>query len=147
MKIESPEFGNESIMPPKFTCDGEDLAPPLRLSGIPKEAKTVALVVEDPDAPSGKWIHWTVWDMTAAPTLTVEGDLPAGAKEGVTSYGKTGYGGPCPPSGTHRYFFKAFALDCELDLPTETMADGLMAAMEGHVLDKAQLIGLYRRQQ
>lgn len=146
MKIESPEFEHESVMPPKFTCDGEDSAPPLKISGIPKEAKTLALILDDPDAPSGTWVHWLVWNIPAEATVSLEGDLPSGSVEGVTNSGNTGYGGPCPPSGTHRYFFKAFALDCELDLSSETMVDALNEAMDGHVLDKAQLVGLYERQ-
>jgi Raf kinase inhibitor-like YbhB/YbcL family protein len=146
MKIESPEFEHESVMPPKFTCDGEDSAPPLKISGIPKDAKTLVLVVDDPDAPAGTWVHWTAWNIPAAETLELEGDLPAGSVEGVTSFGNTGYGGPCPPSGTHRYFFKVYALDAELELPSETMLDGIMAAMEGHVIEKARLVGTYARQ-
>lgn len=145
MKIESPEFTHDSVMPPKFTCDGEDSAPPLRITGVPKKAKTLALVVDDPDAPAGTWVHWTAWNIPAEASLDLDGELPAGAVEGVTSFGNNGYGGPCPPSGTHRYFFKVYALDIELDLPSETMVDAVMAAMEGHILDKAQLVGLYER--
>lgn len=145
MKIESPEFQHESAIPSKFTCDGEDVAPPLKITGVPKDAKTLALIVDDPDAASGAWVHWTVWNIPAEASVTIEGGLPGGTMQGVTSSGNIGYAGPCPPSGTHRYFFKAYALDGELDLSPETMVEALMQAMEGHTLDKAQLVGLYER--
>ena len=145
MKIECPEFQNETAMPSKFTCDGEDVAPPIKITGVPKDAKTLALIVDDPDAVSGTWVHWTVWNIPAEASVMLEGGLPGSIAQGVTSSGNIGYAGPCPPSGTHRYFFRAYALDSELDLSPETMADALMQAMEGHVLDKAQLIGLYER--
>lgn len=146
MKISSPEFEQDGEMPVKYTCDGADQPPPLQISKIPRQAETIALIVEDPDAPGKTWVHWTVWNLPAEESLTLEGDLPSTAVEGVTSFGNTGYGGPCPPSGTHRYFFKAFALDVSLDLSSETSAKELEQAMNGHVVDKCGLVAKYSRE-
>lgn len=112
---------------------------------MPADAVTVAVVMDDPDAPAGTWVHWTAWNIPATRTRIGSGRLPEGTVEGRTSAGRTGYHGPCPPSGTHRYFFKAFALDTRLDLSSDASADDLMAAMRGHVLDKAGLVGTYER--
>ena len=146
MKLTSPDFDQNEPIPAQFTCDGADTAPTLRISGVPETAKTVALIMDDPDATTGTWTHWTIWNIPAAESLVIEGGLPAEAVEGVTSSGQTGYGGPCPPSGMHRYFFKAFALDAALDLPSESGAADLERAMQGHILDKCGLIGVYGRQ-
>jgi hypothetical protein len=146
MKISSPAFEQNGDIPAEYTCDGKDASPPLEFQGIPEGAKSLALVVDDPDAPMGTWVHWTVWNITPDATGSDMGEVPSGGTEGTTSFGRTGWGGPCPPSGTHRYFFKLYALDTVLNLPATAEAGDLEAAMDGHILDKAGLIGLYNRQ-
>jgi len=145
MKITSSAFEHNQLMPQKFTCDGDDVNPPLQFSDVPEGTKSLTLVVDDPDAPVGLWVHWTVWNIKSDTTEIVENSVPSGGVEGVTSFGNVGYGGPCPPSGEHRYFFKLYALDTELDLSTESDKEDLEEAIVGHVLDKAELIGLYKR--
>ena len=145
MKIESPVFeGNKSI-PSKYTCDGEDINPPLKFSQIPEDAKSLVLIVDDPDAPGGTWVHWTVWNIAPETEEIKEEDALQGAVEGITDFKKPGYGGPCPPSGTHRYFFKLYALDTSLALDSSAKKEDIEKAMEGHILAQAQLIGLYQR--
>lgn len=145
MKIESVAFGHNQYIPAKFTCDGEDINPPLRVSDVPEDTKSLVLIMDDPDAPGGTWVHWTVWNITSETREIRERSVPSGGVEGVTSFQRTGYGGPCPPSGTHRYFFKLFALDTALELPASGTVGELEEAMSGHILDEAQLIGLYQR--
>ena len=145
MKVTSSAFKQGEIIPKKFTCDGENSNPELKISGVPKGTKTLALIVDDPDAPVGLWVHWTVWNIKPSTTLIGENSVPEGAVEGETSAEKSGYHGPCPPDGEHRYFFKIYALDVELDLPTNADKEMLEEAMVGHVLDKAELVGLYSR--
>ena len=108
------------------------------------EAVSLALIVDDPDAPAGDWVHWTVWNISPETVEITEGSPPSGV-EGTTDFGKTGWGGPCPPSGTHRYFFKLYALDQELDLDSSATKSEIETAITGHVLDKAELVGLYER--
>lgn len=144
MKISTSAFENNTKIPAKYTCDGDNVNPPLIISDIPSGAKSLAIIVEDPDAPSGIWTHWLVWNIGPATTEIVENSVPEGSMEGTTSFGKTGYGGPCPPSGTHRYFFKVYALDRELDLAAESTAEDLQGKIQGHILVQAELIGLYR---
>jgi len=146
MKITSSEFENNGSIPGRFTCDGANINPPLAIAGTPAEAKTLALIVDDPDAAMGAWTHWTVWNIDPAVTAISENSVPSGAVEGVTDFGRPGYGGPCPPSGEHRYFFKIYALDLVLDLQAAAGVGELEKAMDGHVLDKAGLIGTYIRQ-
>jgi hypothetical protein len=145
LKITSSAFSDNSLISSKYTCDGENVSPPLSFSGVPQSAKSLALIVDDPDAPGGTWIHWVIWNIN--PDLKEVPENAAGdiGVEGVSSFGKIGYGGPCPPSGTHRYFFKLYALDAELDLPAETTAPGLSKAMENHIIGYAELVGLYSR--
>jgi Raf kinase inhibitor-like YbhB/YbcL family protein len=143
MRIDSPAFGQNEPLPIDYTCDGKNISPTLRLTGVPEEAKSVALICDDPDAIMGTWTHWVVWNILPTVTVIPEGKIPDGAVAGLTSFGRNEYGGPCPPSGTHHYFFKAYALDAILDLPVSTDAAGLEAAMSGHVIDKAGLIGTY----
>lgn len=145
MRVQSPSFEQNGPIPKKFTCDGENVNPKLVISGLPEKAASLALIMDDPDAPFGDWVHWVVWNIPAALAEIAENSLPAGAVQGVTSFGKPGYGGPCPPSGQHRYFFKVYALDDTLELPEDTTADELERAMEGHILDKAGLLGIYGR--
>lgn len=145
MNITSTEFKDQGMIPAKYTCDGENINPPLTFMGIPSEAKSLVLIVDDPDAPGGTWLHWTVWNIDPASSGIEEGSTPSGSIEGVTDFGKPGYGGPCPPSGTHRYFFKLYALDINLDLDASASMEDLISAMEGHVLQDSELIGLYER--
>ena len=143
MKLNSPEFENNGFIPIKFTGQGEDVNPTLIIENIPEEAKTLALIVDDPDAPMGMWVHWVVYDIPIAARIE-ENSVPG--KEGSNDFGRTNYGGPNPPSGTHRYFFKIYALDQELGLEEGVSKEVLEKAMEGHILDKFELIGLYKRQ-
>lgn len=145
MKIESPAFQHNQPLPAKFTCDGQNINPPLVFSEVPVETKSLVLIMDDPDAPMGTWVHWTVWNISPQIKEIAENSLPPGAVEGITSFGKPGYGGPCPPSGTHRYFFKLYALDTTLTLEPSTDKQTLEKALEGHLLAQAELIGLYSR--
>ena len=144
MKITSSVFQEGGNIPPKFTCDGGDTSPPLQIAEVPSRAKSLALVVDDPDAPSGLFTHWIVWNISPQTNTIAEGSTPKGV-HGTNDFGKSGYGGPCPPSGTHRYYFKIFALDRELDLPPGTKRNQLVAAMKGHVVAQGELMGRYSR--
>jgi len=145
MKIESTAFGHEGKIPSQYTCDGENIHPPLSFSAVPSQTRSLVLVVDDPDAPSGTWVHWILWNISPRIKSIGEGNIPQGVAEGTTSFGATGYGGPCPPDGEHRYFFKLYALDIEIELPKETTKEKLEEVMLGHVLDKGELIGYYSR--
>lgn len=145
MKLESPVFKDQQFIPPRYTCDGENYNPPLVISGVPQNAKSLALIVDDPDVPMGTWVHWTMWDIPATKKEIPEHKSHNGAIEGVTSSGHQGYGGPCPPSGTHHYHFKLYALDDYLSLPASTTKVNLENAMIGHILGRSVLTGLYHR--
>jgi hypothetical protein len=145
MKISSPAFDNNSKIPEKYTCDGENVNPPLKIEGVPKEAKSLVLIVDDPDAPMGTFLHWLVWNIPPETNFIEENSLPEGAVQGKNDFGKENYGGPCPPFGTHRYFFKLYALDKVLNLPEGSSLKEVEKEMEGHILDQAQLVGLYQR--
>lgn len=147
MVIKSYAFSHNDAIPSAYTCDGEDSSPPLEFSEVPRDAKSLALIVDDPDAPGGTWVHWVVWNIDPEVRKILAQQIPSGAKEGKTSSGGLGYEGPCPPSGTHRYFFKLYALDAMLDLPAATDGAALGRAMEGHILASAECIGVYRRKQ
>ncbi|MEA3489233.1 MAG: YbhB/YbcL family Raf kinase inhibitor-like protein [Candidatus Omnitrophota bacterium] len=142
MKLTSSEFSNNGYIPSKFTCEGVDVNPALVVEGVPEGAKSLALIVDDPDAPMGTWVHWVVYDMRVI-TRIDENTVPG--KQGINDFGRKNYGGPCPPSGTHRYFFKVYALDAELGLDEGISKEGLESAMRGHILDKAELVGLYQK--
>ncbi|MBI4215452.1 MAG: YbhB/YbcL family Raf kinase inhibitor-like protein [Parcubacteria group bacterium] len=145
MQLSSPAFQHNQYIPSLYTCDGKNMNPPLQISGVPASAKSLALIVDDPDAPRGDWVHWTVWNIDPK-TQTIAGNsVPPGAIEGQTDFGKPGYGGPCPPSGIHRYQFKLSALDTLLNLPPSAKKLEIEKAMEGHIIDHAILIGLYQR--
>src|SRR5213594_502754 len=144
MKITSSAFQERANIPSKFTCDGGDTSPPLQIADVPSGAKSLALIVDDPDAPSGLFTHWTVWNISPQTSAIGEGSTPQGV-QGTNDFGKSGYGGPCPPSGTHRYYFKIFALDRELDLPFGTKRGQLDAAMRAHVVAQGELMGRYSR--
>ena len=142
MKLNSPAFENNQLIPSKFTCEGDDINPALIIDGIPEGTKSLALIVDDPDAPIGTWVHWVVFDIPIISKIE-ENSIPG--KEGVNSAGRRNYHGPCPPSGTHRYFFKIYALDTVLNLKEGINKGELEKAMQGHILDKVELIGLYKR--
>jgi Raf kinase inhibitor-like YbhB/YbcL family protein len=144
MIIESPDFQDHQMIPKRYTCEGENLSPPLEFRNIPQGTLSFVLIVDDPDAPHGIYNHWITWNLSAQELKLSAGvDVP---KQGINSFGIRGYRGPCPPEGKpHRYFFKLYALDIVLDLPENTTKNALEAAMKGHVLETAQLIGLYKR--
>lgn len=146
MKITSSAFEHNSSIPSKYTCDGENINPGFQIEDAPENAKSLVLIVDDPDATrSSTWLHWTVWNINPQTKEIAENSAPIGAVEGNTDFEKPGWGGPCPPSKTHRYFFKLFALDAVLDLPAAASLSELQKAMEGHILSQAELIGLYSR--
>jgi hypothetical protein len=143
LPIKSPAFEFGKPIPKKYSCDGQDINPPLTIEGISKEAKTLVLIVDDPDAPSGTFDHWIVWNIPASTSKIDENTVPG--KEGMNSARKPGYMGPCPPSGTHRYFFKVYALDTELSLGIASKKKDVEKAMQCHILAKGELMGLYSR--
>jgi len=142
LKITSEAFENGEDIPSKYTCQGADINPPLSIDGIPEGTTSLAVIMEDPDAPVGIWDHWIVWNIHPTSTIA-EGSVPG--IQGLNDFIQAKYGGPCPPSGIHRYFFKVFALDTYLDLKEGAKKEELLAAMDGHVLDKAELMGKYKR--
>ena len=139
MKIISPEFKNNEYLPDNFTCHGKGASPALNIEEIPAAAKSLALIVDDPDAPMGTFVHWVLFDLPVVSEIA-EGSVPG--KQGVNTSGRKNYVSPCPPSGTHRYFFKLYALDTMLNLAEGISKAALEKAMQGHILDKAELIGL-----
>jgi Raf kinase inhibitor-like YbhB/YbcL family protein len=145
MEISSSAFANNENIPAKYTCDGDNISPPLTFSNVPENTKTLLLLVDDPDSPNGTWIHWSLWNIDPSSTEIKENEAPENAKEGMTSFGFRHYGGPCPPSGTHRYFFKLYALDKTVELDTGSTAQDLAVSIDGHVLEEAALIGLYSK--
>jgi len=150
IKITSSAFEDGGLIPAKYTCDGADVSPPLQWDAVPEGTKSIALISDDPDAPMGTWVHWVLFNLPAQTrelpeNVPTDETLPNGAKQGITDFGRVGYGGPCPPSGTHRYFFKIYALDTELQIDTGAGKRGLLKAMEGHILRQGQLMGKYKR--
>lgn len=150
MEIKSPAFKPGESIPYRFTCDDTDISPPLTWSKVPPDTKTFAIIVDDPDASSITWVHWTLFNIPGTLRGLAE-DIPKtetldnGACQGKNDSKKIGYSGPCPPAGTHRYYFKIFALDTELDLDPGVTKKELMKAMEGHILDEGQYMGRYKR--
>ena len=143
--ISSPAFGHNARIPDKYTCDGGDVNPPLTMENVPAGAKSLALIVDDPDAPAGMWVHWVLWNISPTAGEIRENSVPAGGVQGKNDWRRNRYGGPCPPSGTHRYFFKLYALDVVLpDLGSPTKAK-LEKAIDGHELGKAELMGTYEK--
>ena len=150
MKLTSPAFEAGSAIPEEFSCDGEDMSPPLRWSGAPAGVASFALIMDDPDAPVGTWDHWLLYNIPAevdglAPAVPSQARLDNGSLHGSNSWGNQEYGGPCPPGGTHRYFFQLFALDELLDLEAGASKSELQSAMDGHILEQAELMGTYSR--
>lgn len=148
--LKSPSFEEGEMIPVRFTCDGEDISPELVWESIPTGCQTMAIICDDPDAPMGTWVHWVIYNIPAdlgrleerVPSLDI---LPSGAAQGSNSWRRIGYGGPCPPGGTHRYFFKIYALDTRLDLEPGASKSRLTEAMEGHILAQGHLMGRYSR--
>jgi Raf kinase inhibitor-like YbhB/YbcL family protein len=145
IKIASAAFTQNGSIPEKYTCDGSDVSPPLTIENVPPEAKSLALIVDDPDAPAGTWVHWVAWNIDPATKEIKENSIPPGTQEGMSDFRKRGYGGPCPPGGTHRYFFKLYALDTLLTLGPKTTKDLLEQAMKRHIVAQSELIGRYKR--
>jgi Raf kinase inhibitor-like YbhB/YbcL family protein len=149
--LTSSSFKDGSAIPSRFTCDGANVSPDLGWSGAPANTKSFALISDDPDAPAGTWVHWVAWNIPSTSTGFKESVPPTakladGTMQGMTDFRKPGYGGPCPPSGTHRYYFKLYALDGTLTLPASTTKADLVAAMAGHILAETSLMGTYSRQ-
>jgi len=147
MEISSLAFKVGEKIPDAYTCDGRNISPPLSIRDIPAETRSLAIIVDDPDAPSGDWVHWTAWNISPETKEIIEGATPKGASEGATDFGKPGYGGPCPHSGMHRYFFKLYALDAELNLASNAAKKDIEGAMEGHIVAQTSLMGRYQRGQ
>lgn len=144
MKLISPSFVHEADIPSDYTCDGADMNPQLIIEEIPENTESLVLIMDDPDAPGATWDHWIVFNIDPTTTQIPENTEPAGTA-GKNSWGRAGYGGPCPPSGTHRYFFKIYALDKELDLPEDSDKESIQQAMQGHIIGEAVLMGKYQR--
>ncbi len=145
LKIASPAFVHNGYIPARYTCDGNDINPPLEISGVPAEARSLALIVDDPDAPIGMWVHWVAWNIDPATREIAEDAVPRNAVQGKNDSKRNSYGGPCPPSGVHRYFFKLYALDSKLNLGAGTTKKELEKVMQGHILANSEMIGLYKR--
>jgi Raf kinase inhibitor-like YbhB/YbcL family protein len=145
MKISSDDVTEGSNIPSKFTCDGENISPGLRIDGVPQAAKSLMLIVDDPDAPKGTFTHWLLWNLKTDLKEILTNSPPQDAAQGVNDFGKNKYSGPCPPSGTHRYYFRLYALDFVPNLSSNTNRKALDKAVEGHVLAKAVLMGRYSR--
>lgn len=152
LSVTSPAFNQDALIPSKYTCDGDDVSPALSWEGAPEETKSFVLISDDPDAPMGTWVHWVVYNIPADAAALTEAVakkeiLDNGTKQGISSFGRVGYGGPCPPSGTHRYFFKVYAVNTTLDLdPGEATKEQVLKAIEGHILAYGELMGKYKRQ-
>jgi len=148
INVTSTAFGEGAMIPKKYTCDAQNVSPQIAWSGVPAGVKSIALICDDPDAPAGDWVHWVIYNMPAGTNGLAEGvqALPAGSKRGTNDFRKTGYGGPCPPSGVHRYYFRIYAIDSVLSLGDGATKAQLLKAMDGHILAQGALMGRYRRQ-
>ncbi|HEX3560913.1 MAG TPA: YbhB/YbcL family Raf kinase inhibitor-like protein [Pyrinomonadaceae bacterium] len=151
LKLTSAAFEEGGMIPTQYTCDGQNVSPPLSWSDLPEGTKTLALVADDPDAPRGTWVHWVVYKIPATEkglpaNIPARDTLDNGARQGTNDFKQTAYGGPCPPNGTHRYYFKLYALDADLTPPPGATKDQLLKAAEGHILAQGQLMGRYKRQ-
>lgn len=151
LEIKSPVFKEGGSIPLQYTCKGSDISPPLSWSGVPKSAKSMALICDDPDAPGMTWVHWVVYNISPDENglkedLAKSGTLPGGTLQGITDFRKIGYGGPCPPpGGPHRYYFKLYALDKKPELKAGATKDMLLKSMDGYILEEAQLMGTFKR--
>jgi Raf kinase inhibitor-like YbhB/YbcL family protein len=145
LKVTSRAFAEGGKIPKKYTCDGSNVSPPLRIENVPKAARSLVLIVDDPDAPGRTWTHWLLWNIDPKVSEIWEDNVPQNAVEGTSDFGNAKYGGPCPPSGSHRYYFKVYALDSTLYLPSSTKSAALEKAMAGHILAEGKLMGTYSR--
>lgn len=145
MKIIIPAFQNGELIPQKHTCDGENISPEIRIKEGPEGARSFVLIMDDPDSPTGTWLHWAVWNIGGNTERIEENKLPPGVVEGKNTFGSMKYGGPCPGSGEHRYFFRLYALDAMLYLQEGVSREELEESMEGHILEQAEYMGIYRR--
>ena len=145
MNLSSPDFSEGGNIPERYTCDGKDVSPTLKIAGIPKEAKSLVLIVDDPDAPGGTFTHWLMWNVGPDQAEVVASSLPHRAVQGVNDFGKSKYSGPCPPSGTHRYYFRLYALDTALTLPGSSKRKVVDSAIKDHIIAEATLMGRYAR--
>ncbi len=150
-ELTSTAFGNGDSIPTKYTCDDQDISPPLQWRDPPEGTRSFALICDDPDAPVGTWVHWVLYNPPASArdlpeAVPLDADLTGGGRHGQNSWRRPGYGGPCPPGGTHRYFFKLYALDAELELAAGASKEQLLAAMNGHILASTETRGVYSRQ-
>ena len=143
MQVVSPVFREGTAIPAPYSCKGENVSPPLNFVSVPKDAKSLSLIMHDPDAPSGDFVHWTVWDIPADTGTLAANSVPVGATQGMNGAGQNKYMGPCPPSGTHRYMFELYALDTNLGLPSSTDRDDLLKSMDGHILQQFTLTGTF----
>jgi Raf kinase inhibitor-like YbhB/YbcL family protein len=149
-QLTSTAFKHGETIPRKYSCDGQDISPPLAWGDPPQGTQSFALIMDDPDAPAGVWVHWVLYNLPAGSrglpeAVPTDAQLADGSRQGKNSWGKVGYGGPCPPRGTHRYFFRLYALDRALDLAAGASKEQLLKAMEGHILTQAELMGKYTR--
>lgn len=144
MNLSSPAFSANSPIPARYTCDGENISPSLAISEIPSGAKSLALTMTDPDAPAGTWTHWLLFNLPPTTTVLPENTQGLGVS-GTNSFGDQGYGGPCPPSGTHRYVFTLYALDSELSVTAGVDAHAALSALNNHILDNTELVGTYTK--
>lgn len=158
IKLSSSTFPDGGMIPKTFTCDGADRSPPLEWSGVPASARSLALICDDPDAPMGTWSHWVIFNLPPETKMLKEGippdesialiegsESPTRARQGQNDFKKIGYGGPCPPGGTHRYFFRLYALDSELKLTSPATRADVLRAIQGHILAEGRLMGRYQR--
>ena len=143
MQLTSPAFEHQGSIPSKYTCDGSNVSPPLEVSNVPSDARSLVLVVDDPDAPGGTFVHWVMYDIPPEVKVIHENTQPG--TPGTNNFNKKAYGGPCPPSGTHRYFFKLYALDRQLSLEPGRTKEQVQREMNGHIIEQIELIGLYQR--
>ena len=145
IQITSTAFQNNGNIPRQYTCDGKDINPPLMIANCPQGTQSLALICDDPDAPVGTWVHWVIWNIDPNVKEIKENAVPAGAVQGMNDFRKHAYGGPCPPSGTHRYYFKVYALDTTFGISANASKADLEKAMKGHILAQGELIGMYKR--
>ena len=150
INITSPAFSDGGLIPKKYSCDGENISPPLKWDSVPTGTKSIAILCEDPDAPSGLWVHWVFFNLPAdyielKENIPDDETLDDGSRQGLTDFQTTGYGGPCPPWGTHRYLFKIYALDTKLDIVHLVDRENLLTAMKNHILAEGLLTGKYQR--
>lgn len=150
IKITSSAFSEGGMIPAKYTCDGEDISPPLKWEAVPEGTVSIALICDDPDAPMGTWVHWILYNLPPdtkqlSEKFPDDETLPNQARQGITDFGKTGYGGPCPPGGTHRYYFKIYALDTKIDIVKIADKASVVQSMQGHIIGEGTLMGRYKR--